>query len=83
LPVALALASVSCETRSGPVAAAEAWKDEACACDNDACEARLRETASALAERASADLKTDAQRIEYGKAIAAGQSCLTRARWRR
>jgi hypothetical protein len=56
---------------------------KACACDDDACEAELDEAASALAERVSAELKTDERRIEYGKLIATGQGCSRKARQRR
>lgn len=77
------LAGYGCEQKSGPVAEAEAWKEMACACNDDACEAKLNEAANALAQRVSASLKTDEQRIEYGKAMASGQGCLQKARMRR
>lgn len=74
--------AVACGKTSGPAAEAEAWKDEACACSDDECATRMRQAAGALAERVSAELTTDELRLEYGKAIATGQGCLTKARWR-
>lgn len=81
--VGFVLAGVACEQKSGPVAEAEAWKEKACACNDDACEAELNEAANALAQRVGAELTTDEQRIEYGKAMASGQGCLQKARMRR
>jgi hypothetical protein len=77
------LAGFACEQKSGPVAEAEAWQEKACACNDDACEAELNDAANALARRVGPELKSDAQRIEYGKAMATGQGCLRKARSRR
>lgn len=85
-PIVLLVAALigsGCEQESGPVAEAEAWKEKACACNDDACEAALHEAASALALRVGPELKTDEQRLEYGKIMATGQGCLRKARLRR
>jgi hypothetical protein len=74
---------LACQSASGPLAEAEAWQEKACACDDEACEIELNQAASELALRVGPELKTDAQRIEYGKTIALGQNCLKKAKARR